>query len=72
MNILNGQCDGADKAKTNGFKWSWARGPFDGGVYKFFMTVICMVVAWFRNGKIQMARWSMVQSLQESGLQPQE
>lgn len=27
------------------------QGPFEGGVYKFFMTVICMVVTWFRNGK---------------------
>lgn len=48
--------EGADKDKTNGFQWHWAGGPVEGGDYKFVMVVICMVVTWLMNGRIQMAR----------------
>ena len=61
MNIWNGQCRVWEreliKIRQISFEWYWARHPVEGGDYKFAMTVICMVVTWFRNGKIQMARW---------------
>lgn len=46
-----------DKDKTNGLKWYWTRHPVEGGDRIFVVTIVCMVVTWFRNGKTQMARW---------------